>query len=98
MFLDQRADLSAHASRLWRFVDNHGRVTERYPANPNGSPSGITAVTTPDGRVTALMPHPERVFRTVQLSWYPRTSPRDTTREDDSPWMRVFHNARVWVR
>ncbi len=73
-----------------RFVDNHGRVAARYPANPNGSPDGITALTTPDGRVTALMPHPERVFRAVQLSWNPFTGP-------DSPWMRMFRNARVWV-
>jgi phosphoribosylformylglycinamidine synthase len=74
-----------------RFIDNSGRPTERYPANPNGSPRGITAVTTPDGRVTLLMPHPERVFRTVQNSWHP-----DEWGED-SPWMRMFRNARVWL-
>jgi len=74
-----------------RFVDNRGRVTETYPFNANGSPEGITAVTTPDGRFTILMPHPERVFRTVLLSWHPEDWP------DDSPWMRMFRNARAWV-
>ena len=74
-----------------RFVDNHGHPTERYPANPNGSPRGLTGITTPDGRVTLLMPHPERVFRTAQNSWHP-----DEWGED-SPWMRIWRNARVWV-
>jgi phosphoribosylformylglycinamidine synthase len=74
-----------------RFVDNAGKPTEKYPANPNGSPLGITGITTPDGRATLLMPHPERVFRTVQQSWHP-----DEWGED-SPWMRMFRNARVWV-
>ncbi|HEY4187862.1 MAG TPA: phosphoribosylformylglycinamidine synthase [Polyangia bacterium] len=73
-----------------RFVDNHGRVATTYPANPNGSPEGIMALTTPDGRVTVLMPHPERVYRAVQLSWNPFAGP-------DSPWMRLFRNARAWV-
>jgi phosphoribosylformylglycinamidine synthase len=74
-----------------RFVDNHGRVTETYPANPNGSPRGITGLTTPDGRFAVLMPHPERVFRAVQNSWHP-----DGWGED-GPWMRMFRNARRWV-
>jgi phosphoribosylformylglycinamidine synthase len=74
-----------------RFADGHGQVAERYPANPNGSPLGITALTTTDGRVTIMMPHPERVFRTVQHSWHP-----DEWGED-SPWMRMFRNARVWA-
>jgi Phosphoribosylformylglycinamidine (FGAM) synthase, glutamine amidotransferase domain len=74
-----------------RFVDNYGNATERYPANPNGSPRGLTGITTPDGRVTLLMPHPERVYRTFQNSWHP-----DGWGED-SPWMRIFRNARVWV-
>ncbi|HEX3062097.1 MAG TPA: phosphoribosylformylglycinamidine synthase, partial [Usitatibacter sp.] len=74
-----------------RFVDNRARVTEAYPFNPNGSPDGITALTTPDGRFTILMPHPERVFRTVLLSWHPPGW------GDDSPWMRMFRNARAWV-
>ena len=74
-----------------RFVDNHGRPTETYPANPNGSPQGITGISTTDGRVTLLMPHPERVYRTVQNSWHPDEW------QEDSPWMRLFRNARVWV-
>jgi phosphoribosylformylglycinamidine synthase len=74
-----------------RFVDNHGRPSDRYPANPNGSPHGITGITNRDGRVTLLMPHPERVHRTLQFSWHP-----DDWRPD-SPWMRMFRNARRWV-
>jgi phosphoribosylformylglycinamidine synthase len=74
-----------------RFVDGRGEVTDEYPANPNGSPNGIASVTTPDGRVTVIMPHPERVFRTVQLSWHPPEW------GEDSPWMRMFRNARAWV-
>ena len=74
-----------------RFVDNRGRATEIYPLNPNGSAGGLTAVTTADGRFTAIMPHPERVFRTVQLSWHPEGW------GEDSPWMRLFRNARVFV-
>jgi phosphoribosylformylglycinamidine synthase len=74
-----------------RFVDDRGRPTERYPYNVNGSPLGITGVTTADGRFTVVMPHPERVFRTVQTSWHP-----DDWGED-SPWMRFFRNARAWV-
>jgi phosphoribosylformylglycinamidine synthase len=74
-----------------RFVDGRGEVAERYPHNPNGSPAGITALTTPDGRVTAMMPHPERVFRAVQLSWRPDAW------KLDGPWMRLFRNARAWV-
>jgi phosphoribosylformylglycinamidine synthase len=74
-----------------RFVDNGGRPTERYPFNPNGSPRGITGLTTVDGRFTILMPHAERVFRTAQNSWHP-----DPWGED-GPWMRMFRNARKWV-
>ena len=74
-----------------RFVDHRGAATERYPYNPNGSPRGITGLTTADGRFTILMPHPERVFRTVQMSWHP-----DGWGED-SPWMRMFRNARAWL-
>jgi phosphoribosylformylglycinamidine synthase len=74
-----------------RYVDNRGKVTETYPFNPNGSPQGITALTTPDGRFTILMPHPERVFRSVLLSWHPEGW------GEDSPWMRIFRNARAWV-
>jgi phosphoribosylformylglycinamidine synthase len=74
-----------------RFVDNRGAATEAYPYNVNGSPLGIAGVTTPDGRFTVVMPHPERVFRTVQMSWHP-----DDWGED-SPWMRLFRNARVRI-
>jgi phosphoribosylformylglycinamidine synthase, single chain form len=74
-----------------RFVDHDGRPARGYPANPNGSPEGVTAFTTPDGRFTIMMPHPERVFRTVQLSWHP-----DEWGEH-SPWLRLFRNARAWV-
>ena len=74
-----------------RFIDCDGAPASRYPDNPNGSPDGLTAFTTTDGRSTILMPHPERVFRTIQLSW------RDPSLAEDSPWMRIFRNARVWV-
>ncbi len=78
----------AHAAV--RFVDNRGKPTENYPLNPNGSPGGLAGFTAADGRVTILMPHPERVFRSSQLSWHP-----DGWGED-SPWLRMFRNARVW--
>jgi len=74
-----------------RYVDNHGQVAARYPRNPSGTPHGIMALTNRDGRVTIMMPHPERVFRTVQLSHHPREW------GEDSPWMRLFRNARLWV-
>lgn len=73
------------------YVDNYGQPATTYPNNPNGSPAGITGLTTEDGRVTILMPHPERVFRTVQNSWHPDDW------EEDSPWMQMFYNARTWV-
>ena len=74
-----------------RYVDNRGQVTERYPLNPNGSPGGVAGLCSEDGRATILMPHPERVFRTVSNSWTP---------DDwgpDGPWLRMFRNARAWV-
>ncbi|MEW6313566.1 MAG: phosphoribosylformylglycinamidine synthase [Pseudomonadota bacterium] len=74
-----------------RFVDHHGNVVQTYPLNPNGSPQGITGITTPDGRFTIMMPHPERVFRAVQHSWRP-----DGWGED-GPWLRMFRNARKWL-
>jgi phosphoribosylformylglycinamidine synthase len=74
-----------------RYVDNSGAVTDRYPFNPSGTPRGITGVTTADGRFTIVMPHPERVFRTLQMSWSP------SGRGEDSPWMQLFRNARSWV-
>ncbi len=83
----KRGDLTEVHAAL-RYVDHHGDPTEAYPANPNGSPGGLTAVTTADGRFTALMPHPERVFRNVQMSW------TSGNRSERSPWMRIFENAR----
>ncbi|GAB2473183.1 phosphoribosylformylglycinamidine synthase [Comamonas humi] len=74
-----------------RYVDNHGKPTEQYPFNPNGSAGGLTAVTTADGRFTAMMPHPERVFRNVQMSW------TSGDQSEFSPWMRVWRNARKWL-
>lgn len=74
-----------------RYIDNYGQVTTRYPANPNGSPSGITGLTTPDGRVTIMMPHPERVARAITNSW----RPAEWT--EDGAWLRLFRNARVWL-
>jgi phosphoribosylformylglycinamidine synthase len=81
----------AQAIAAMRFVDNGGAATEQYPFNPNGSPAGLTAVTTADGRFTAMMPHPERVFRNIQMSW---TSGHPN---DLSPWMRIWRNARKWI-
>jgi phosphoribosylformylglycinamidine synthase len=79
-----------------RFVDHKGNPTETYPMNPNGSPDGLTGITTPDGRFTVMMPHPERVFRTVQMSW--ATQAWLDTPDGASPWMRLFRNARVWAK
>ena len=93
-FADEKQREDADRLACWRFVDNHGCVTDQYPYNPNGSPDGITGLTTIDGRFTILMPHPERVFRTVQMSW----RPRDWEIDDSSPWMRMFRNARNAVR
>ena len=74
-----------------RYTDNYGKVTEQYPLNPNGSPQGITGLTAADGRVTIMMPHPERVFRAIQNSYVPNEW------DEDGAWMRMFRNARVWV-
>jgi len=83
----QRGDVHK-VRQAMRFVDHQGVATEAYPFNPNGSPGGLTAVTTDDGRFTALMPHPERVFRHAQMSW------TDGDIRQHSPWMRMFNNAR----
>ncbi|HZL08178.1 MAG TPA: phosphoribosylformylglycinamidine synthase subunit PurQ, partial [Candidatus Dormibacteraeota bacterium] len=92
-FTDSQQIKSAQKANLVtaQYVDNHGQTTETYPANPNGSPDGITALTTPDGRATILMPHPERAFMTRQLSWHPADW------GPDSPWLQIFRNARAWT-
>jgi phosphoribosylformylglycinamidine synthase len=82
---------TAEVAAVLRFTDNHGQVTERFPFNPNGSPQGLAGVTTADGRFTAFMPHPERVFRNVQLSYSP------LGKDGDSPWLRLWQNARHWI-
>ncbi|WP_136680164.1 phosphoribosylformylglycinamidine synthase [Neptunomonas sp. XY-337] len=85
------ANLQGSGQVALRYVDNYGQVTETYPANPNGSPMGISGVTTNDGRVTIMMPHPERVFRAATNSWAP------SEWSEDGAWMRMFRNARVFV-
>ncbi len=97
-----QGDLSKVRSAL-NYVDNLGQRTEHYPSNPNGSPQGLTGVTTEDGRFTVLMPHPERVTRNVMMSWAPEnwgpldTGGKDTPHGGYSPWLRMFRNARVWL-
>ncbi|MBX9817785.1 MAG: phosphoribosylformylglycinamidine synthase subunit PurQ, partial [Burkholderiaceae bacterium] len=83
--------VAAKAIAAMRYVDGSGAATEAYPFNPNGSPGGLTAVTTADGRFTAMMPHPERVFRNVQMSW------TSLDKSEFSPWMQLWRNARKWV-
>jgi phosphoribosylformylglycinamidine synthase len=83
----------ARAHAMLRFIDEQGAPAQRYPANPNGSLGGLTGFTSADGRATILMPHPERVFRTVQFSWAPEAW-REPTFGDDSPWLNLFLNAR----
>jgi phosphoribosylformylglycinamidine synthase len=90
-FHDEAALAAAQPLVAMRFVDGRGQVTETYPYNVNGSPQGVTGLTTPDGRYTILMPHPERVHRSAQMSWHPDGW------GDASPWMRMFRNARRWV-
>ena len=90
-FASPAHEAAADAQVALRFVDNRGRVATRYPANPNGSPGGAAGYASDDGRVTILMPHPERVYRAVQNSWRPANA------GEDSGWMRIFRNARAWV-
>ena len=92
-FVDEAARSSFESSGrvAVRFVDSHGQVASQYPENPNGSPAGIAAITSDDGRATLIMPHPERVFRAVQYSWHPRAW------TEDAPWMRLFRNARAFT-
>jgi phosphoribosylformylglycinamidine synthase len=90
-----REQLQKDGLMMLRFVNHLGQATEMYPLNPNGSEGGLTGVTTPDGRFTVMMPHPERVFRAVQMSWCP---PEWLNAPDGaSPWMRLFRNARRWA-
>jgi phosphoribosylformylglycinamidine synthase len=88
-----RAELagSGQATVAMRYIDNRGAVATTYPFNPNGSPEGIAGVTTADGRFTIMMPHPERTFRSVQMSWQPPGL------GDDAPWLTMFHHARRWL-
>jgi len=90
LFDSNQARAAAAATVALRYVDNHGQVTERYPANPNGSPEGIAGMSSSDGRATIMMPHPERVFRASQNSWHPDEW------QEDAPTMRLFRNARKW--
>jgi phosphoribosylformylglycinamidine synthase len=94
VFRDQAQQDAVRWLTAAHFVDGHGRVTERYPQNPNGSPLGMTAFTVPDGRFTIMMPHPERVALNVNLSWHPKEWEKQSR---ESPWMRMFRNARVWA-
>ncbi|MEJ1353901.1 MAG: phosphoribosylformylglycinamidine synthase [Candidatus Sedimenticola sp. (ex Thyasira tokunagai)] len=90
-FRDSQHLKAANERVALRYVENNGEVASAYPANPNGSPEGISGLTSDDGRATIMMPHPERVIRSVQNSWHP-----DEWGED-GPWLRLFRNARVWV-
>lgn len=89
---DQLAALKAVSGISAQYVDAQGKVTEHYPENPNGSPGGISSVCSKDGRATIMMPHPERVFRAVQHSWKPESW------QEDAPAMRLFRNARAWLK
>jgi phosphoribosylformylglycinamidine synthase len=90
-FHDAAALAAAQPLVALRYIDDRGAATEVYPYNVNGSPQGITGLTSADGRFTILMPHPERVHRSAQMSWHPAEW------GDASPWMRMFRNARVWI-
>jgi phosphoribosylformylglycinamidine synthase len=97
-FGSAQAMAGAMAQVTLRFVDRSGAPTERYPVNPNGAPAGITGLTSDDGRFNILMPHPERVFRNLQISWRPREwDAVGGAATGDSPWMRMFRNARAWL-
>jgi phosphoribosylformylglycinamidine synthase len=87
----QTGELARRQQIALRYVDFSGDQTQAYPANPNGSPGGITGLCSEDGRVTLMMPHPERVFRSLTHSWRPDDW------GSDGPWLRMFRNARVWL-
>ncbi|MCC6532522.1 MAG: phosphoribosylformylglycinamidine synthase [Burkholderiales bacterium] len=90
-FASERQYAQAQPLVSLRYIDHRGAPATTYPYNPNGSPGGVTGLTTPDGRITILMPHPERCYRSIQFSWRPHEW------AEDSPWTRLFRNARVWV-
>jgi phosphoribosylformylglycinamidine synthase len=92
---DQRQSLESQGLLAVRYLDSHGKPTELYPLNPNGSPNGITGIQTPDGRVLALMPHPERAVSRESNSWYPDLMVESW--KGTGPWFRIFQNARKWV-
>jgi phosphoribosylformylglycinamidine synthase len=85
------AGQSGRALAALRYIDNRGAVATSYPFNPNGSPEGLAGVTTGDGRFTIMMPHPERTFRSLQMSWQPPGL------GEDGPWLEMFRNARRWL-
>ena len=91
VFDSDAARYGASYTVAMRYIDNYGKVADSYPANPNGSHDGICGLSNEDGRVTIMMPHPERVALTKQNSWHPDDW------GDDGPWMRMFRNARVAV-
>jgi phosphoribosylformylglycinamidine synthase len=99
----QRQGDASKVAAAVHFVDHRGQRTEQYPLNPNGSPYGLTGVTTADGRFTIMMPHPERVTRNVMMSWTPEQWGAADQGADQmanggfTPWMRMFRNARVWI-
>jgi phosphoribosylformylglycinamidine synthase len=86
---DSQLAIADHYVTL-RYIDGHGVASEVYPINPNGSPGGITGLTSEDGRFNILMPHPERTHRVENFSWHPEAWTR-------SPWLRMFENVRVWL-
>ncbi|MDE0308276.1 MAG: phosphoribosylformylglycinamidine synthase [Acidiferrobacterales bacterium] len=88
----QAQDLKFNKQICLRYIDNRGQVSATYPYNPNGSELAVAGVTNADGRITAMMPHPERVYRTLQYSWAPET------RGEFSPWLNIFQNARKWLQ
>ena len=94
VFSDDNAleDLRQGGQLALRYVDNHGQPSTRHPTNPNGSPEGITGLCSADGRATIMMPHPERAFRSMQLSYRP-----EEWLNDEGPWLRLFQNARAFV-
>ena len=95
VLLDRSSTFRENQSTTIRHIDNHGNPAQAYPANPNGSPAGVTGFTTADGRFTIMMPHPERTARALQMSWAPQWLVKDSP--DASPWLRMFRNARVWL-